>query len=91
MSARHVYTKDEVEDIVARAIRKTTPNQLKETQDARILARELAREKRQRVMAGTSVDQQIDALGGLSSFSPHQLMKLKPKLKPKLEAPAIKS
>ena len=91
MTARRVYTEDEVEDLVARAIRKKTPDQLKEAQDAKILARELAREKRQRVMSATSVNQQIDALGGLSSFSPHQLMKLKPKLKPKLEAPAIEA
>ena len=89
MSARRVYTEDEVE--VARAIRKKTPDQLKEAQVAKILARELAREKRQRVFAATSVDQQIDAPGGLNSFSPHQLMKLKPELKPKLEAPAIEA
>ena len=89
MSARRVYTEDEVEDLVARAIRKSTkPDKLKQTQDAKILARELAREKRQRVMAATSVDQQIDALGGLGSFSPHQLMKLKPKLEPPAIGPS---
>ena len=56
MSARRVYTEDEVEDLVARAIRKTTPDQFKEAQDAKILARELAREKRYRVMTATSLD-----------------------------------
>ena len=67
--ARRVFTEDEVEDLVARALKKTNTQRpdfdhLREKQDQKILAKELAREKRHRVLKAETVDEQLDALGG---------------------------
>ena len=77
--AQRVYTEDEVEDLVARALKKVKHpdfNQLKEWQDLKILAKELTHEKRHRVLKAETVDEQLDALGGPTALSPHQLLKM---------------
>ena len=84
--AKRIYTEDEIEDLVARALKKVKHpdfNQLKERQDQKILAKELTREKRHRVLKAQTVDEQLEALGGPTALSPHQLLKMS--LKPAIE------
>ena len=82
MSARRVFTEDEVEDLLAKALKKQARpdiGKLKKSQEKAILAGELAREKKQRLseLRGAPIDEQIEALGGEHTLSPLQLVKLR--------------
>ena len=81
--AKRVFTEDEVEDLVAGALKKSkfSPcpdfDRVKKQQDEKILAKELAREKRHRVLEARTGDEQLDALGGSMAVTPHQLVKFR--------------
>ena len=92
MAARRVFTEDEVEDLISKVLKHKVGDKadkrpsakdedLLRKQDAAILRGELAREKKERVRrvaqdpTATAADK-IEALGGDSSLSPLQVLKL---------------